>query len=332
MVTGVGLTGPSTCAAIRCAIDNFSDTRFMDKGGEWIVGSQVPLDQPWRGLERLRHLAVAAIRECLRNVTAPPGSIPLLFCVAERSRPGRVEGVETQLLKQIVSELGMSFHSRSVVIPQGRVAAAVALGLAERLIREEGVQLCLIVGVDSLLVGPTLATYEERERLLTSRNSNGFIPGEAGAAILVGPERGQGGPELVCVGIGVGREKATIEADAPLRAEGLSQALLMALENSGLTFDDVHFRLTDMNGEQYRFREAALALSRTVRKVKPAFELWHPADCVGEIGAAIGPCILGVALSAMRKGYAPGPGVLCHFSSDGEERVALVLAARRATV
>ena len=47
MVTGVGLSAPASCAAIRCAIDNFQETRFMDSGGEWLLGCEVPLEQPW---------------------------------------------------------------------------------------------------------------------------------------------------------------------------------------------------------------------------------------------------------------------------------------------
>ena len=90
MVTGVGLDAPSSCAAIRCAIDNFSETRFMDKGGEWIIGSQVPLEQPWRGLPKLVHMVVPAIRECLAQAgDVDPETIPLLLCVAEKERPGQ---------------------------------------------------------------------------------------------------------------------------------------------------------------------------------------------------------------------------------------------------
>jgi hypothetical protein len=32
-----------------------------------------------------------------------------------------------------------------------------------------------------------------------------------------------------------------------------------------------------------------------------------------------------MALTAAQKGYAPGPGVLCHFSNDGPERAAMIL-------
>src|SRR5947209_10402408 len=93
MVTPVGLGASASCAAIRCAIDNFSETRFHDKGGEWIVGSQVPLAQRWRGLAKLVNLVVPAIQECLVHAgSLTPEMIPLLLCVAEKERPGRLEG------------------------------------------------------------------------------------------------------------------------------------------------------------------------------------------------------------------------------------------------
>src|SRR2546430_6516875 len=203
MVTSVGLNAASSCAAIRCGIDNFSETRFMDKGGEWIIGAQVPLEQPWRGLPKLVHMIVPAIKECLAQIgSVKPDQIALLLCVAEKERPGRLEGLDDQLLQEIHAALGTRFHSRFAVIPRGRVAGALALELAGRLIHEERVPYCLVAGVDSFLVAGTLATYEERSRLLTSQNSNGFIPGEAGAAILVGPAGNSAEPELHCFGIG----------------------------------------------------------------------------------------------------------------------------------
>src|SRR2546430_17370439 len=102
MVTSVGLNAASSCAAIRCGIDNFSETRFMDKGGEWIIGSQVPLDQPWRGLPKLVHMVVPAIRECLAQAgDVTPELIPLLLCVAEKERGGRLEGLDDQLVADV---------------------------------------------------------------------------------------------------------------------------------------------------------------------------------------------------------------------------------------
>ena len=336
MVTGVGLNAPASCAAIRCAIDNFSETRFMDKGGEWIIGSQVPLEQPWRSLPKLVHMIVPAIRECLAHAAdVPPERVPLFLCVAEKQRPGRLEGLDDQLFLDVQAEVGVRFHPRSAVIARGRVGGGLALAEARQLIHEEDVPLCLIAGVDSFLVASTLAAYEEKNRLLTSQNSNGFIPGEAGAAVLVGlPGWGKSGirnqkseaEEVLCLGIGTGQEKATIDSEEPLRADGMVQAFKSALADAGKTMADVDYRITDLNGEQYGFKEAALAITRILRVRKELFDIWHPADCIGETGAAIGPCAVAVGLAATRKHYAPGHGALCHFGGDDGERLALVLA------
>jgi 3-oxoacyl-[acyl-carrier-protein] synthase-1 len=326
MVTGVGLSAPASCAAIRCAIENFSETRFMDKGGEWIIGSQVPLEQPWRGLPKLVKMVVPAIKECLDHAgTVKPEAIPLLLCVAEKERPGRLEGLDDQLFRDVQAELGVQFHPRSSVIARGRVAGALALAQAREILKEEGLPLCLIAGVDSLLVGATLAAYEEKNRLLTSQNSNGFIPGEAGAAVLVGTGKDHPTAELFCLGIGIGQEPAPINSEEPLRADGLVQAFKSAFAEAERGFEAIHFRLCDANGEQYWFKEAALAMTRTLRVRKEEFEIWHPADCIGEVGTAVAPCALAVSLAAAQKLYAPGSGALCHFSDDGAQRVALVL-------
>ena len=328
MVTGVGLDAPSSCAAIRCAIDNFTETRFMDNSGEWIIGSQVPLEKPWRGLSKLVYMAVPAIRECLAQTEgARTETIPLLLCVAEKQRPGRLQGLNDELFQLIQSELGVRFHPGSGTIPRGHTAGALALLEARRLIYEQGARYCIIAGTDSLLVAATLDAYQNSNRLLTSNNSNGFIPGEAGCAVLVGSPGVSRNKELLCTGIGSGHEEATIESDEPLRGNGLVQAFRAAFAEANTTIADVDFRITDANGEQYCFKEAALAVTRLLRTRKELFEIWHPVDCIGEIGAAIGPGTLAVALAATRKRYAPGNNILCHFGCDDGERIATVISS-----
>lgn len=324
MVTGVGLSAPATCAAIRCAIDNFNETRFIDDGGEWIIGSEVPLEEPWRGFEKLVQMATSAIRECHTHAGAAPlASVPLLLCVAEPTRPGRAYGLDKELLKEIEKALGSKLHPRSAVIARGRVSIAEALHLASHFITP-ATPFAMVAGVDSFLSWPTLSAYQSKSRLLTSNNSNGFIPGEAAAAVLVGAPK-SGADNLICTGIGAGHEAANVGSEEPLRADGMVEAFRQAFADAGCTMVDVDYRLTDLNGEQYCFKEAALAMTRTLRDRKELFEIWHPADCIGETGAAIGPITLAIALAAARKGYAPGPGTLCHFGADGNDRAALVL-------
>ncbi|WP_124326155.1 hypothetical protein [Pseudomonas chlororaphis] len=328
MVSAVGLSAPASCAAIRCAIDNFQETRFIDRGGEWLIAASVPLEQPWRGRSKLIKMAARALAEALQSTPGiDPEKTPLLLGVAEADRPGRLDGLDLSLLHDIEHELGVRFHGSSNVIARGRVSGAVALLNARKLIYEQGHRHVLIAGVDSFLSGPTLAAFEERERLLTSQNSNGFIPGEGAAAVLVNAPTASETPQLACIGLGFGVEKATVEAeDIPLRADGLTQAVRAALSEAGCGLEQMDYRLTDISGEQYYFKEASLALSRTLRVRKEFFQLWHPADCIGEVGAAIGPAMLAVALAASRKGYGEGPNIFCHLGNDAGQRAAALLS------
>ncbi|MBD9606686.1 MULTISPECIES: hypothetical protein [Pseudomonas] len=328
MVSAVGLSAPASCAAIRCAIDNFQETRFIDQGGEWLIAASVPLEQPWRGRTKLIKMAARAIAEALQSTpNVDPEKTPLLLGVAEVERPGRLDGLDKGLLHAIEAELGLRFHPGSNVIARGRVSAAVALLNARTLIYQGGHRHVLIAGVDSFLSGPTLAAFEARERLLTSQNSNGFIPGEGAAAVVLAAPVTSKEPLLACIGLGFGMEKATVEAeDIPLRADGLTQAVRAALSEVGCGLEQMDYRLTDISGEQYYFKEASLALSRTLRVRKEFFHLWHPADCIGEVGAAIGPAMLAVALAASRKGYGEGPNIFCHLGNDAGERAAAMLS------
>ncbi len=92
---------------------------------------------------------------------------------------------------------------------------------------------------------------------------------------------------LLVRGLGFEREPAPFGSGRPSRADGLVRAARGALGEAGLALKDCDLRIADMNGEQHRFKEAALAVTRLLRKDrKPLFSLWHPADhCTGEVGA-----------------------------------------------
>lgn len=324
LVTSVGLTAAAACAAIRAGISNAQETRFVGSDGQWIMGHSVPLEQPWRGLTKLAKMAAMAIRECLVQVPKDQWpSIPLLLCVAERERPGRLDGLDDQLLVEVQRELDVKFARGSGVLPEGRVSVAMALKQARSLIYDGNVPLVLIAATDSLLTWPTLSVYERNDRLLRKQNSNGFIPGEGGGALLAGKPNGT--VQLRCEGIGTGTEKAHIDSEEPLRAEGLTAAIKAALAYAGCEMHDLHFRITDISGEQYYFKEAALALSKTLRKVIDEFAIWHPAECIGETGATAGTVIVAVADAANRKAYTKGVNLLAHMGSDSGHRSAIVL-------
>jgi 3-oxoacyl-[acyl-carrier-protein] synthase-1 len=324
LVTSVGLTGAATCAAIRAAISNHTETDFINGEGDPIMGAQVVLAEPWQGLSKLVQMLWLAVDECLMSAATPAQDVPLLLCVSEPSRPGRLASVDDELFLELEQKLDARFHPEwSGLVPHGRVGIVHALLRARDLI-DRGVPAVLIAASDSLLIAPTLSRLDDRTRLLTESNSNGFVPGEAAGAVLV-TRCPAGRPHLRCMGLGTAHEAAFIDSDRPLRGDGLTRAIEAALQDAQCAPHDLDYRITDNSGEHYYFKEAALAISRTLKVPKAVFEFWHPADCIGETGAAVGFVAFTVAVAAAQKGYAPGSTVLVHLGNDEGHRGAAVL-------
>lgn len=325
MCSAVGLNAASSCAAIRVGITGFDDTAFLFDG-DFLQGAEVPLEKPWRGREKLLRMAGLALRECTEHL--PPArlrEIPLLLVVAEKDRPGRLSRLDDSLLRELMDRCGGPFHPDSQVIANGRVGGVEAIDLASRLLARSRCGSCLIVGVDSFLNAATLGAYHARARLLTPRNSDGFIPGEAAAAVLLETAQSRDLCDFAVRGWGFAREEAGIESELPLRGEGLATAIRESLSRGGTDYHSIDYRICDANGEQYPFKEAALAMARTLRVRKEHFDLWHAADCIGEVGAATVPCALAIAWHAAEKRYAPGPGILLHVGNTDGQRAAVVL-------
>jgi 3-oxoacyl-[acyl-carrier-protein] synthase-1 len=328
MVTAVGFNAAASLAALRAGLRNVNETNLWDAGsGTYLSAGKVSLPHWWIGLGKLAELVAPAILECFKAADpVPPHEIPVLLGVAPPVRPFRFRDLDGRILGEIEDRLGFGLHPTSRVIAQDHVSVAVGLREAEQLI-VGGKARCVIVGaVDSLVRQDLVEHYLSRRRLLSPNNSNGFSVGEAGTAVLVVPGGAGAEGELQVLGIGMAHERATIDSDEPVRADGLTRAIRDAFGEAGLTILDVQFRITDLNGEHYKFKEMALAMMRFERKPKPKlFDLWHPIEFVGDVGAAIGPLVLAHALHAGRKGYGNGPNALCTLSDEDGGRAALVV-------
>ncbi|MCP4748882.1 MAG: hypothetical protein GY874_22535 [Desulfobacteraceae bacterium] len=328
MLTSAGLSAPASCAAIRCGLTNVAETHFLNRQGQFFTGCEVPLDGNYRGLPKLARMAAMAIKECMEFFDNPEEGlekIPVFLCLAEADRPGRLQDQDEYLLNDIGEFLGVTLNNQSRIIAKGRAGGVQAIEAAQNCLSNGSYRHCLVAGTDILVRQPTLSLYEQTNRILTEENSDGFIPGEAGAAVLLCPLSRSRNAAISIKGIGFGNETATILSGLPLRAEAMVQAVKNALSMAGMDMADMDYRICDANGEQYGFKEATLTRSRILRKLKDEFDIWHPAECIGETGAAIVPIILGVASAAVQKNYSPGPGILCHVGNDDGLRAAMVL-------
>jgi 3-oxoacyl-[acyl-carrier-protein] synthase-1 len=332
MVTPVGFNYASSCAAIRAGISGIREANLWDaESGEYLTAGKVDLPHWWEGIGKLADLVAPAIHECFERAGGIKArEIPILLGVASPDRPCRLEGLDEQILDEVEFRLEVPHHPSSKVIPRGNVSGTAAIQEARQLMGRGLVPACIVAGVDSYLQQSVMEAYMEERRILTPPNSNGFIPGEAGCAVLVEPAGARHRDELEILGVGIAREPATIQSDKPSRGDGITQAVRQAFTESGLTIYDTAYRLADLNGEHYKFKEAIFAEGRFMnRRYEGFYDLWHPIECTGEIGAANAPCILAVAFLASQKRYAPGDTTLCHFSNDDGERAALIVRFQR---
>lgn len=331
MVTAAGFNARSTCAAIRAGVSGVRKDNIWDiESGEKISVGRPHMPQWWEGSEMLAELAAPAISECLTAVPldADRTGIPIFVLLSPPDRPCREPELGKIVLSGIQDRLSGSSTGGLTVYAAGRIGILHALRRASELFSNRSASYAVIVGADTFLRQAVAQAYMEERRLLTPGNSNGFIPGEAACAVLVAPISDQGGSELRVIGWGEGRETGTIVSDKPLTGDGLTTAIREALKEAGQEWAKTQFWLTDQNAEHYKAKECTIAQIRLERRLKPAekpFEIWHPIEYLGEIGSAIGPCLLNVALAAARGGYAPGRLALMSVSEDNEERAAFVL-------
>ena len=334
LITSGGFSTAASLAALRAGIRTCKRTNIWDaESGSYLAAGKVELPQWWTGLGKLADLGAVAIQQCFSAAPSlRPADVPVLLGVASPDRPYRLPGLDTHLLGEVAHRLGWSLHAASQIVPRGHASLGAGIYQAHEMISAGVAKAVIVAAVDSLLQDELTDHYLAERRLLTPLNSNGFSVGEAGSAVLIEAADTGHRDGLDVLGMGVAREEASITCDKPLRAEGLTKAIRQALTEAGLTIQHIDYRLSDVNGEHYKFKEMALAMGRFARTPTPRpMELWHPIESVGDVGAAIGPLLAGVALDAVQHGYAVGPTVLCTLGDDDGQRVALVLRRQLST-
>jgi len=334
LVTAVGFNAASSLAAMRAGIRCVKETNLWDaESGEYLPAGRVDLPQWWVGIGKLADLVAPAIKECIDAASIPPTEIPILLGVSSHDRSFRFEGLDKNILGEIEHRLGFQLNLKSRVIPRDHVSVVDGLHLAQQIINNGEAPCCIVAAVDSLVQHNLTNYYLDKRRILVASNSNGFSPGEAGSALLIVPTEHVSTEKLEILGVGMAQEKAIIESEEPLRSEGLTQAISGALEESGLAIQEMDYCISDLNGEHYKFKEMVFAMMRYERKPKTKmFDLWHPIQFIGDVGAAVGPIILALAFHASQKGYAVGPKVLCTVGNDDGARATVIAEFHKGNV
>jgi 3-oxoacyl-[acyl-carrier-protein] synthase-1 len=339
MRTSVGQNAVQSCAAIRAGINRFGEWPFMDSpadpdGGPVMGAALVPPLGSASWMDKFSELATQPFLEALWHADLGeavsqdrPPRWGVFLGVPHDTRPG-VEEADAARFREAVADQDL-FPVRPAkleLFPHGHAAGLLALEKAARSLEQGEIDFAVVGGVDSLLHGQCLYWLHTERKLLSPQNPAGLIPGEAAAFVVVEPERyarGRGANVLARL-LPVQTGKESVPAGQPTSADALTQVVRAVFASLPADRKNVLRIVIDLNGERWRFFEWSLANVRNPPSPTNR-QLWHAADCLGDVGAATGAALLGVAVRAFERGYAVGDALPVITSSDAGERAAVAV-------
>ena len=321
----VGYTAHSASCALRAGMDHFQESEFLTHDGQPVRIARLPDDQNW-GAKRQSRWIEYALHDCLGRVgPLPDEQLTILLLSAEQGRPGVEErqAVETALISS--QSMAITLNTEySRVWHSGRAGLPILLEYAYELLQAEKVQHILLIGFDSYLNPSTINHFLQEGRLLVPGNRDGFIPGEASAAVLLELSHPDN-PGIHITGWGQGMEEGRPDGSVPSRSMGMTQALRSAFAQAQVDCNNLAFRLSDQNGEGFFVSDVVNAITRVALDDGTVPMVLTTADCVGEVGAATGPLMLAWLSLLMPRRDGPGACGLVHLANDDGLRAAIVL-------
>jgi 3-oxoacyl-[acyl-carrier-protein] synthase-1 len=357
MVTAVGGNANMTAAAINAGMSGYQASEFISTTGKPITMATVP-DEVFDDLNfnLTRHhkfysqhghiikMAILAMQDAYVNSCASSeqkSPMPLLLAMPE-SRIG-VEQMPAEIfIENIIDFSDLPIDPNKVHrIYSGRSAGLELLALAQRYLFEQNEEFVLMGGSDSPLDNDLLGQLEVEGRLLFEHQTDAFAPGEAASFILLtkNPEFAKKINEqfISLYPVGLGKEPGHLTSDLPYKGEGLDLAFKSALVSHQQ--NDISTIYSSMNGENFWAKEFGVAQLRNKKSFTEQVNINHPADCIGDVGAAMGTTLLGLSamnlLNQAQQNNASGKSSskssskpashLIYSSSDGEKRAAVVI-------
>ena len=282
--------------------------------------AEVPVER------RLIEMVIDAVVQAVAPLAVVTPQLPLDVLVAV---PQMGPGVGARVPERVLGALRESLAPRARLdkleaVVGGRSAGLLALECAvERLATGASVA-CLWCGVDSYLAPATLDMLDGVGALHSGGARWGFVPGEAAAACLLiaGDVAERMGARLLAV-VRAATSAVEEESDVALghALTNATRAVLDALPRA----ERVHCIYADLNGERGRVDEVGFTLARISNRVAALPCMVTPADRLGEVGAASAPLFAVLAVTAARRGRAPGPNTLLWTSGPGARSGAALL-------
>jgi len=335
MITAVGADAEMTAAAVKAGVCAYQETEYFDKAFNKIKMALVPdemladcLDEELlRGdltskQARMLQLAKIALSELVSGI--PEGLEVPLFIAGPESVDSSELGINQLFIENLESQSGIKIDKQSSrVISTGRAGSLSVINLAFRYFENSPQDYVIVGAVDTFYDKQTLDYLDKRGRLLCGPASDGFIPGEGAVFLLLSRLKNEKDSETVCFyETGSSFEKGHMYSEEVYRGDGLSEACSMAINNADVT--KIKSVYAPLNGESHFSKEYGVAMTRNRDALAVNVKTFHPADCVGDLGAAAGLVYAGIIASNIQADRALMPALIC-CSSDKGQRTAVVV-------
>lgn len=339
MITPVGANALMTAAAVRARIRRGSATAYTNRDFNPMTLASVPDDALPPLHDALRGAGLATRAQRLLRLIAPPLAHMLdvysprkpfpVFLAGPQTLPGCPNAIPSQFLRHIATQTGIELDfASSRLYATGRAAGLQEIELAFRYLEQTDNDYILIGAVDSYRDPFLLEKLDKEDRINATGVMNGFIPGEAAGFLLLATEHGMArlrtAPLARIHRPGLADEPGHRYSETPYRGDGLAQAFTAAIANSDRA--PIGTLYSSQNGEHFWAKEYGVAFTRNQAAFQDPVEHEHPAECLGDLGAACGPVMIGLAALDLQKGWRRGPA-LVYCSSDTAYRTAAVVAA-----
>lgn len=339
-LTPVGLTLAQTGASIRAGVMRFSEHAFFECAGvdpEWdatealYASSVSTLDPYLDGPERLLALIGPPLRRLFSEAKFKRADITegaFLLALPQPDESLAPWSLEETFLDSLYARVGLPAFKTHMVNASGHAGMFWLVQEARNLLNSGDVSFCIVGGVDSYLLPDRLAYLDAQWRLKSAKAPDGFVPGEAAVLLLLekaSQAAAHNRPALAeIMACGFAREAQDYASGKNSTGKGLAAAISALREQVG---EDVQWPevLCDLNGEAYRGYEWGIAQTLLHRFSTDIRRLNHPADCVGDVGAATGGLLMALTLSAFQRQYAIADQALLWTSSDDGLRAAMGL-------
>jgi 3-oxoacyl-[acyl-carrier-protein] synthase I len=338
-LNGLAFSPYQTWAFRRAELTAFAETPFLCANGARAIMAQVrTLDPRMQGGGRLALLTSSCIAQLGPALgTAPPDTpVGVVLCLPERMADGCPQWCAAQrraVEDTVREELGArGLRPALVTVARGHASLAYAMLEAGGALAGGRAQAVLVGGVDTAFDPPVVQGLLEAQRLFDGENLDSIIPGEGAAfALLAQPgfaHRCRWPTLAVLEGAATSREPATMSNDLPCLGLGLSRPAVAMTERLRQEKRTLDWWLSDMTAEDLRVQEFQLAWPRAARGAMPPSSLVELLyEHLGDLGAAVMPTALAIAVEGFRRGDPLAATCLITGSSVTEDR-GVVLVGR----